>query len=354
MRTLIAAHLASSKYRRRAARRNLEVRFLNGFLPLNGQVFRLFRVDGLLSGDFAEIIFPDLRSGFQFRKEVVNGYYQITALSDGAPATGFLNISTRMRVGTGNSALIGGFIITGSGSKRIILRAIGPSLMASGVPLPGRLADPILELRDITGALLLSSDNWTESPQVQEIIDSGIPPSDDNEAAIVATLAPGSYTAIVRGVNNTTGIGVVEAYDLTPDASAKLANISTRGFVETGDNVMIGGLIADNHAMHVMVRALGPSLWRAGIQDPLQDPTLELRDSQGVLLAFNDNWFDEDYVAIRGIGLAPEYDIESAILTTLPPGPYTAIVRGYGDTTGWVWLKFTIFNSPIKRSSAGE
>jgi hypothetical protein len=216
-----------------------------------------------LSGSFAQIIFPDLRAGFQFRTEFINGDYQITALNDGVPATGFLNISTRMQVGTGDNALIGGFIVTGTASKRVILRAIGPSLTQSGVP--NALADPTLELRDNAGGLLLSNDNWMESAQVQEIIDSGIPPSDDHEAAIVATLAPGSYTAVMRGVNNSTGIGVVEVYDLAPDVPARLANISTRGFVEIGDNVMIGGFIAGNQAMHVMVRALGPSLAQSGV-----------------------------------------------------------------------------------------
>ena len=309
----------------------LEVRFLDGFVPLNGQVFRLFHVGGELSGDFAQIIFPDLRSGFQFRNEIVDGYYQITALSDGTPAAGLLNISTRLQVGTDDNALIAGFIVTGSASKRVILRAIGPSLTVGGEGL----ADPMLELRDNTGALLLSNDNWIESPQMQEIIDSGIPPNDDHEAAIVSNLAPGSYTAIMRGVNNTTGIGVVEGYDLTRDAPAKLANISTRGFVDLGDNVMIGGFIADNQATHVMVRALGPSLWQSGISNALPDPTLELHDSQGGLVAFNNNWVEStDYVAIEESGIAPPLNTESAILTTLLPGAYTAVVRGDYDTTG--------------------
>ena len=307
----------------------LEVRFVNGLLPVNGQVIKLLNVAGAFAGSFAQIIFPDLRAGFQFQAEFVNGTYQITALNDGVAATGFLNISTRMRVGTGDNALIGGFIVTGNAPKKVIIRAIGPSL----APLPGRLADPTLELRDNAGGLIFSNDNWVDSPQVQEIIDS-IPPSDDHEAAIVATLAPGSYTAVMRGAGNTTGIGVVEVYDLAPDVSAKLANISSRGFVETGDNVMIGGFIAGNQAMHVMVRAIGPSLTQFGVANALADPTLELHNSNGAIIAFNNDWQDTDQAAIAATGIPPINNKESAILATLAPGPYTAIVRGLNDTTG--------------------
>jgi T5SS/PEP-CTERM-associated repeat protein len=318
----------------------LEVRFVNGLLPVTGQIIKVLNVGGAFTGSFAQIIFPDLRAGFQFQSEFVNGTYQITALNDGVPATGFLNISTRMQVGTGDNALIGGFIVTGnpsamtSGSsgvpKKVIIRAIGPSL----APLPGRLADPTLELRDNAGALIFFNDNWVDSPQEQEIIDSTIPPSDDHEAAIVATLAPGSYTAIMRGVGNTTGIGVVEVYDLTTEVSAKLANISTRGFVETSDNVMIGGLIAGNQATHVLVRALGPSLVQSGVPNALADPTLELHNAQGAVIAFNNDWKETDQAAIEATGIPPTDAKESAILATLPPGNYTAIVRGMNDTTG--------------------
>ena len=228
---------------------SLEVRFVNGFLPTAGNVFNIF-TEGFTGpiGDFAQIIFPDLRAGFQFEPEFSNHTYRIVALNNGVAATGFLNLSTRMRVGTGDHALIGGFIITGSAPKRVILRAIGPSLASGGTPLRGRLADPTLELRGPSGELIAFNNNWDEGLQVQEIIDSGIPPSDGQEAAIIATLMPGNYTAIMRGLNNTTGIGVVEAYNLTQGALSRLDNISTRGFVESGDNVMIGGFIADNQA----------------------------------------------------------------------------------------------------------
>jgi autotransporter-associated beta strand protein len=307
----------------------LEVRFVNGLLPLNGQVIKILSVAGALSGSFAQIVFPDLRAGFQFQPEFVNGTYQIKALNDGMPATGFLNLSTRMKVGTGDNALIGGFIIAGSASKKVIVRAIGPSLTS----LPGRLADPTLELRDSAGGLLFSNDNWVESTQAQEIMNT-IPPSHDHEAAIVATLRPGSYTAIMRGAGNTTGIGVVEVYDLAADVSAKLANISSRGFVETGDNVMIGGFIAGNQATPVIVRALGPSLTPFGIADALADPTLTLHNAQGAILAFNNDWRDTEQIAIEGTGVSPTDPKESAILATLAPGNYTAIVRGLNDTIG--------------------
>jgi autotransporter-associated beta strand protein len=313
----------------------LEVRFVNGFLPASGQVFKIFTAGFGQTGSFARIVFPDLRAGFQFQPEFVNNTYQITALNDGVPATGLLNISTRMRVGTGDNALIGGFIITGNAPKRVILRAIGPSLTGGGTSLPGRLADPTLELRGPAGELISFNDNWMESAQVDEIIDTGIPPADEHEAAIIATLEPGNYTAIMRGLNNTTGIGTVEAYDLTQGALARLDNISSRGFVESGDNVMIGGFITDNQATHVMVRALGPSLLtQFGIPDTLADPTLSLHDAQGAMIGFNNDWRDADQTTIEATGIPPSNEKESAILTTLAPGGYTAIVRGQNNMTG--------------------
>lgn len=312
----------------------LEIRFANGILPLTGQVFKPFQVGGAVTGSFAQIIFPDLRAGFQFQAEVVNGTYQVTALNDGVPATGFRNISTRLKVGAGDDALIGGFIVQGNTPKKVIVRAIGPSLALGGVPLTGRLADPTLELRNNGGALIASNNDWGQSPQAQEIVESGLAPSDTHEAAIVATLAPGSYTAVMRGAGNTTGIGVVEVYDVTPEVPAKLANISSRGLVETGDNVMIGGFIAGNHAMPLMVRAIGPSLTQFGIANALADPTLTLHNAQGAILAFNNDWRDTEQIAIEGTGISPTDPKESAILATLAPGNYTAIVRGLNETTG--------------------
>jgi plastocyanin len=240
------------------------------------------------------------------------------------------NISTRLRVETGDNVLIGGFIITGTQAKKVIIRAIGPSLSAF---VPGALANPILELRDSSGGLILSNDNW-RSDQEAEIIATGIQPSNDLESAVVATLPANSsaYTAIVRGVNNGTGIGVVEAYDLDGTVDSKLANISTRGFVQTGDNVLIGGLIVlGQNPLKVLVRAIGPSL---PVPGALSDPTLELHDGDGALIASNDNWRSNQEAEIIATGLPPSNDLESAIVQNLSPGSYTAIVRGVNGTTG--------------------
>ena len=241
------------------------------------------------------------------------------------------NISTRLRVETGDNVLIGGFIITGTQPKKVIIRAIGPSLSSF---FPGALTDPILELRNSSGGLIASNDNWRTGGQEAEIIATTIPPSNDLESAIVATLPANSsaYTAIVRGVNNGTGIGVVEAYDLDRTVDSKLANISTRGLVQTGDNVMIGGLIVLGQGpLRVIVRAIGPSLPLPGA---LGDPTLELHDGHGALIASNDNWRTDQEAEIIATGIPPSNDLESAIVRNLAPGNYTAIVRGVNSTTG--------------------
>jgi CSLREA domain-containing protein len=237
------------------------------------------------------------------------------------------NISTRLNVGTGDNVLIGGFIVTGTEDKKIIVRAIGPSL-----PLTGKLANPTLELYDASG-LIVSNDNWKDT-QRAEIQVTNIPPPNDLESAIVATLPANNsaYTAIVRGANNTTGVGLVEVYDLDRTVDSKLANISTRGLVQTGDNVMIGGLIVlGADPQDVIIRAIGPSLPLAG---KLADPTLELHDSNGALVVSNDNWRSDQEAEILATGIPPSKDLESAIVRTLPPASYTAIVRGVANTSG--------------------
>ena len=241
------------------------------------------------------------------------------------------NISTRLSVGTDDNVLIGGFIITGTGDKNVIVRAIGPSLGAVGIA--GALADPTLELHDQTGATIATNDNWKDTQQ-SEIEATTIPPSDDKESAIVKRLTPGPYTAIVRGQNNGTGVGLVEAYGL--DGTATIANISTRGLVQTGDNVMIGGFIVLDTGVStsVLMRAIGPSLGAAGIAGALADPTLDLHDSNGAVVASNDNWKGTQKSEIEATGLAPTDDRESAILQTLSAGAYTAIVQGKNNTTG--------------------
>lgn len=258
------------------------------------------------------------------------------------PATGqLLNISTRLRVGTGEDVLIGGFIITGTQPKRIIVRAIGPSLSS----LPGALGDPILELRDSSGSLIASNDNW-RSDQEAEIIATSIPPDNDSESALVATLPAqnSAYTAIVRGVNNGTGVGLVEVYDLAPTLDSKPANISTRGLVQTGDNVLIGGLmILGQNPLSVIARAMGPSLPMPGT---LGDPTLSLHDGNGALIAFNDNWRSEQEAEIVATGIPPNNNLESAIVATLPANGafYTAIVRGQDGASGVGLIEFYALN----------
>lgn len=242
----------------------------------------------------------------------------------------FGNISTRLRVDTGNNVLIGGFIVTGTQAKRVIVRAIGPSLSSF---FSGVLTDPVLELRDSEGALIRSNDNW-RNDQEAEINATGIPPGNELESAIVATLPAGNsaYTAIVRGMNDGTGIGVVEVYDLDQAVDSRLANISTRGLVQTGDDVLIGGLIVlGQNSLRVIVRAIGPSLPVTGA---LGNPTLELRDGNGVLVAANDDWRSDQEAEIIATTIPPSNDLESAIVRTLSPSSYTAIVRGVGNTTG--------------------
>ena len=248
-----------------------------------------------------------------------------TAAPTPAPLLG--NISTRLRVETGNNRLIGGFIVTGSVQKRLMVRAIGPSL-----GIEGALADPVLEIYNSGGEIIATNDNWRESANQQEIIDSTIPPSDDREAAFLASLDPGAYTAVVSGLNGITGIGLVEVYDLDQQADARLANIATRGFVQTGDDVLIGGLIITGSSeLNVLLRAIGPSL---NVADKLADPTLDLFNANGDSLSFNNNWRDTQQSEIIATTIPPPDELEAAIVTRLAPASYTAVVRGVNDTTG--------------------
>jgi hypothetical protein len=254
--------------------------------------------------------------------------------SNGSPSH-LANISTRLNVGVDDDVLIGGFIVRGSQPKRMILRATGPSLAGYGVI--GAMADPTLELHDSTGAIIATNDNWQTGGQVSEITASGLAPRNPLESAIVATLQAGNYTAIVRGVNNTTGIALVEGYELD-STTTRLVNISTRGHVGVGNDVLIGGfIVTGSDSKTVMVRALGPSLGTGAhpLAGVLVNPVLELHDRSGNLLSSNDDWVSSpQHAAIVASGLAPSNSVESAILTTLSPGNYTAIVRGANNTTG--------------------
>ncbi len=264
------------------------------------------------------------------------------------------NISTRGLVQTGNNVMIGGFIIEGTGPKTVILRAIGPELAAPPFNIPNALADPTLELHNGSGTLIARNDNWQTTiiggviagSQVSAIQNSGHAPTQPSESAIIATLQPGNYTAIVRGVNNTSGVGLVEAYEMNPNATSILGNISTRCSVQTGNNVMIGGFIIQGTGPKtVILRALGPELSAPpfNIPNALVNPTLELHDGSGALIARNDNWqttiiggviHASQVSAIQNSGHAPTQPSESAIVATLQPGNYTAIVRGVNNTTG--------------------
>ena len=252
---------------------------------------------------------------------------------------GVVNIATRLAVSTGDNVLIGGFIITGNAPKKVIIRAIGPSLRSGGNPLPGSLQNPTLQLRDAARALLGENDDW-RSLQEQEILDTTIAPTDDRESAIVATLNPGSYTAIIAGSGDTTGIGLVEVYDLgtaslESSSQAKFANLSTRGFVQRDNDIMIGGLIVSGSGAKVIGRAIGPSLGAAGVAGALPDTTLEFIDGNGALILANDDWrTGGQEQQIIETTVQPSDDRESAVVATLTPGGYTAVVRGKDGVTG--------------------
>lgn len=245
------------------------------------------------------------------------------------------NISTRMNVGVNDDVLIGGFIVKGSSSqvKTLVLRALGPSLAKAGIS--GAMRDPMLELHGPGGATIATNDNWAVSVHADEVLASGLAPSDAREAALLATVTPGNYTVIVRGVGNTKGVALIEVYEHDSTAN-RLINVSTRGRVGAGDGVLIGGMIVQgSHSKKAVLRAIGPSLSSAGVPGALANPMLELHNSAGTLLATNDNWGASSQAnQIKAAGLAPKNALESAIMATLAPGNYTAVVRGVNNATG--------------------
>ena len=252
--------------------------------------------------------------------------------------THLTNLSTRVSVETGQGVAIAGFIITrristGTQSKEVVIRGLGPTLTQDGVS--GVLADPFLSLLDSNGKVLWTNNNWKDTQQA-EIQGTGLAPTNDLESAIVITLAPGNYTAILSGRNGTTGIGLVEVYDIGNPFDPQLTNVSTRGFVGTGQAMMIGGFIAGGgqNNIQVIIRGLGPSLTQHGVSGALADPVLSLFDSNGNVLAKNNNWKDSQRTGIQATGLAPPNDLESAILQDVSPGNYTAILSGRNNTTG--------------------
>ena len=277
---------------------------------------------------FWDDIHPTTAGHFQ----IANAAFDLLSGTAQLPAQA-LNLSARLKVGTDEDVLIGGLIIDGTGAKQVIVRGIGPSLAVNGTPVANTLADPVLELYQ-NGVLITSNDNWKDS-QEDEIAATGLQPPNDLESAIVISLDPGEYTVILRGQNSGTGIGLVEAYDLDSAAVSTLANTSTRGLVQTDDNVLIGGFIIGNGGSDtVVVRAIGPSLADAGVANPLADPTLDLYDANGAIILSDDNWRETQESLIQSTGLAPTNDLESAIIRSLEPGNYTAIVRGKDGGTG--------------------
>jgi len=312
-----------------------------------------YRANGGVPGDPAAILTTCVDRAISYgldyieiyQKDVINLSSVITDARNKlmlAPETpGLLNVSTRLQVGPEDKVAIGGFIVGGTGSKKIFLRAMGPSLSQSG--LTGVLADPVLELHDETGALIGTNDNWETTQlggvivadQVEAIRATTIPPNDPAEAAIVADLNPGAYTAVVRGTGSEAGLGLAEIYDLSGSVPAAVSNLSTRGFVQTGANLLIGGFILGGlEASTVVVRALGPSLAQAGVSDFLADPVLELRDPNGLLVASNDNWADTQKSELEASGLSPTEAQEAAIYQDLFPGVYTATVSGKNGGVG--------------------
>ena len=250
----------------------------------------------------------------------------------GSTAT-LANISTRALVQTDNHVLIGGFIISGSGPKSVLLRAIGPTLANFNVPNP--LQDPVLSLHNTT-VEIANNDDWQMDPNASQI-PTGLRPTDSRESALLTTLQPGQYTAIVSGKSGTSGVGLVEVYDMDSSSSVRLSNLSTRGVVQSGDFVMIGGFISAGSpetSIQVLVRAIGPSLAQFGITDFLADPNVRLVNGDGVTIGSNDNWKDTQQADIQATGKAPTDDRESAIILTLAPAPCTAIVSGSNDNPG--------------------
>jgi hypothetical protein len=326
----------------------LDLTLVSGFLPSVGDTFQII-TSGSATGNFTTIN----SSGFTVRSDVTNSGVVLTVTTVGTPsptptatptATPGLvgNVSTRLPVGSGDNVLIEGFIVQGpAGSiKKIMVRAIGPSLLPFGIS--DALPNPTLEIRDGNNALIATNDDWKNtqvggiipSDQSGEINGSGLAPGNDLESAIIADLAPGAYTAVVAGVGNTTGTGVVDAYDMSAASPAKLANVATRGLIQPGDKLMIAGFIIQNGSVRAVVRAIGPSLSAFGINNALPDTTLQLKDQNGVTVIENDDWQSTQKAELESTSLQPSNNLEAAVVVNLPPGQYTAQVRGKPEATG--------------------
>ncbi len=263
-----------------------------------------------------------------------------------APASVIANISTRLLAEQGDDVIVTEFVVQGTGTEYMILRALGPSLSSFGIL--GALRNPTMTLFDARGRVLDANDDWVNSPDKDAIIATGIAPTDNRESAIVHTFAPGIYSVVTRGVRGGTGVALAEVYLLsTSNQTTEISGIGTRGFVSTADNVIISGFImTGTGSLNTLVRALGPSLAASGIPGALVDPALELHDSNGALIAANDNWRDTQEAEIIATGLAPANDLESAIVATLPPGAYTGVVYGVNNLTGTGFVQFYSLAEP--------
>lgn len=300
--------------------------YLTGSLDNGSRILTVSTFDSAPSnGSYFGLAVRAAVSNFHFAS--LTGYYDDFSVKFETQPVKLGNIAARVTVGTRDDAAVAGFIISGNVSKRVLL-------VGSPVFSQPYLSDPILELRQSDGSLLAFNDNWRDT-QEAEIYTTGLEPSLSNSAAIITLLKPGAYTAVLRGKNEATGIGLIEVYDVDAEASSKLSNASARGQVGTGDNALIAGVIVSGDAKaRVIVRALGPSLAAAGIEKPLVDPILELRDRNGALVRSNDNWRDSQETEIMATSIPPTNEAEAAIVADLLPTNYTAIVRGKNDTTG--------------------
>ena len=321
---------------------HIQVGYTTSLLPTFFFHARLWKGTADSAVDLNDLLPTYLTNSRAYSIDAAGNIYGLAYESDGTlhavewltQAANLANISTRAYVGAEDNVLIAGFIVNGTQDKPILIRGIGTSLGLPPVNLPSVLEDPTLELHDSAGTIIGSNDNWKDTQQ-DAIEATGLAPTEDAEAAILATLAPGAYTVILRGANGTVGDGLVDFYDLDTSLDSRLPNISSRGLVQTGDDVMIGGFIVGGaEDGTVLLRAIGPSLTQFGVSNALSDPTLELHDGTGALIASDDNWKETQQAAIAATGLAPADNKESAILATLAPGSYTAIVRGASNTTG--------------------
>lgn len=270
----------------------------------------------------------------------------LAAIAGAPPAQSagqILNISTRVDSQTGDAVVVTEFIAYGLGTETFVLRGLGPSLGALGIPDP--LADPVLSLLDAGGNRVDRNDNWMDNRDAQEIEDSGLAPTNALEPAVIHELKPGVYTSVVQGKAHGEGVALADMYDLGGDL--QLSAVGTRGFVGTADHVLISGVIISGSVpLRVLVRALGPSLTDAGLRGALADPTVELFNSNGQLILSNDNWKDTQQSEIEATGLAPTDDLESAAVVTLSPGAYTSIVAGVDGGTGLGFLQWYSLGAP--------